>query len=106
MFCFLVGIIAIASVRRHKRLSASLFDQRRMMAQQQQQLQLNGNAGNASPLGAMLTNAAAPNKKRSDFVATNDEEIEFTPMTNQQRAEFEPLVPTNGYSDDDNLEVV
>jgi hypothetical protein len=34
VFCFLIGAMALTSVRRQKRIGASLFDQRKIGAQQ------------------------------------------------------------------------
>jgi nicotinic acid mononucleotide adenylyltransferase len=84
MLCFLIGSIAVASVRKQKRVSASLFDQRKQATN-----------------GAAQSNGI-PSKKNSSFVTANDdEEIEFTPMTNQERE----MVPLTRISEED-LEVV
>jgi len=61
IFCFLIGSLAIMSVKKQKRLSTSLFDQRKQEA----------NAINS--------------KRSSDCIVENDNEIEFTPMTNQKK---------------------
>mmetsp|Transcript_1566 Transcript_1566/g.1668 ORF Transcript_1566/g.1668 Transcript_1566/m.1668 type:complete len:310 (+) Transcript_1566:46-975(+) len=61
IFCFLVASLAIISVKKQKRLSTSLFDQRKQEA----------NAINS--------------KRSSDCIVENDNEIEFTPMTNQKK---------------------
>ena len=86
MMCLLLGGLAIASVRKNKRLSASLFDQRKQGQQ--------GGASQPSSNGVRL------GKKRSSSYTTEDdmEGIEFTPMTNQQR-EMVPLV-------EDELEII
>jgi hypothetical protein len=63
IFCLLIGALAIISVRKQKRLSTSLFDQRKREA----------------------TNTVANGRRSSDCVSENDDEIEFTPMTNQQK---------------------
>jgi hypothetical protein len=68
MLCFVIGSIAIMSVRKHKRLSVSLFDQRKQ-----------GGLGGGEQMNG------TPSKKNSMLVTANDEEIEFTPMTNQER---------------------
>ena len=90
MLCFLIGSLAIASVKRQKRLTASLFDQRKQ-----------GTAA-ADSGGPSTSSTSIPNKKRSNFITENDEEIEFTPMTNQQIEK----VPLMEIKFDDDLEVV
>jgi nicotinic acid mononucleotide adenylyltransferase len=80
MMCFLIGSIAVMSVRKQKRLSASLFDQRKQGGEP-----MNG----------------APGRKNSMFETANDEQIEFTPMTNQEREK----VPLMQFTED-SLEVV
>lgn len=92
------------SVKKNKRLSATLFDQRKQAAQ----------AGANNTKGGVRSD-----KKRSgSFVTENDEQIEFTPMMNQQQRQQElemaPLVESNHDSRDtlmsvnsyDELEVV
>lgn len=71
IFCLLIGSLAIVSVKKQKRLSFSLFDQRK-----QQRANTTANNG----------------KRSSDFVTEDDEEIEFTPMTNQLQKEKVPLM--------------
>ena len=63
IFCFLIGSLAIISVRRQKRISTSLFDQRKQQGR----------------------NTAATAKRSSECISENDDEIEFTPMMNQQK---------------------
>ncbi|KAG7351727.1 cytidylyltransferase-like protein [Nitzschia inconspicua] len=90
MLCFLVGSIAVMSVRKQKRLSASLFDQRKQHG--------------AVVVGA-TTNGNTNNKRNDSFVSSHDQdddEIEFTPMTNQEREKV-PLMEINT---EDDLEVV
>lgn len=73
LFCLLIGGLAIVSVKRQKTVSMSIFDRRK-----QKGAPSNSNMGHS---------------KRSDHVRSADieEDIEFTPMTNQQR-ERESLV--------------
>ena len=80
IFCFLIGALAIISVKKQKRLSTSLFDQRKREA----------------------TNTVA-NGNRSFSVSENDDEIEFTPMTNQQK-EMVSLMEIN--NNNDHMEII
>ena len=81
IFCFLIGALAIISVKKQKRLSTSLFDQRKREA----------------------TNTVA-NGNRSFSVSENDDEIEFTPMTNQQK-EMVSLMEINN-NNNDHMEII
>jgi hypothetical protein len=81
MICVLLGGLAIMSVRRNKRLSASLFDQRK------QGMDAGNNQTSSSSKGSK------PDKKRSSYISENDEEIEFTPMMNQQQQQQQERVP-------------
>jgi len=74
IFCLLIGSLSMISVRKQKRLFSSMFDRRKQGA--------NGARSNAT---------AGSSKRGSARIADDDEEIEFTPMTNQQR-EMTPLV--------------
>mmetsp|Transcript_18103 Transcript_18103/g.45038 ORF Transcript_18103/g.45038 Transcript_18103/m.45038 type:complete len:271 (-) Transcript_18103:426-1238(-) len=73
LFCLLIGGLAIVSVKRQKKVSMSMFDRRKQ-----------GGATSSANVGL---------SKRSDHIRSADieEDIEFTPMTNQQR-ERESLV--------------
>ena len=72
MICALVGLMAFLSVRRQKRASASLFDQRKLAAE--------------------AARAKAKAGRRSDYVeSTQDEEIEFTSVND----EIVPLMETS-----------
>lgn len=83
MFCLLIGSLAFASVRKQKRLSASLFDQRKQG--------INGTAATPQqpPRGRRDSNLVTPDSRESE------EEIEFTPMTNQETI---PLVRVDSNS--------
>ena len=71
MFCALIGLMAFLSVRRQKRATASLFDQRKLAAE--------------------AARAKAKAARRSDYVeSAQDEEIEFTNVND----EIVPLVQT------------
>jgi hypothetical protein len=70
MICLVIGSLAFASVRRQKRLSASLFDQRKQGLAQQ----------------------AKPPRGRRNSDVEEEEVIEFSSMTNQ---EMVPLVVTS-----------
>jgi hypothetical protein len=71
MICALVGLMAFLSVRRQKRATASLFDQRKIAAE--------------------AARAKAKAARRSDYVeSTQDEEIEFTNVND----EIVPLMET------------
>lgn len=75
IFCLLIGWLSIMSVRRHKRQSSNMFDRRKQQ-------------------GANVTKSnstAELGRKTSTFIAEDEDEIEFTPMTNQQRERI-PLV--------------
>lgn len=75
-FCLFIGVLSIISVKKQKKLSMSMFDRRKQ--QGATSLRENNNVGN--------------NKRSDGHIAYDDEEdIEFTPMTNQQR-ERVPLV--------------
>ena len=76
----MIGALAIISVKKQKRLSTSLFDQRKREA----------------------TNTVA-NGNRSFSVSENDDEIEFTPMTNQQK-EMVSLMEIN--NNNDHMEII
>jgi hypothetical protein len=80
MFCFLIGALAIISVKKQKRLSTSLFDQRKQSA----------------------IAAANDSRRSSDRISENDDEIEFTPMTNQQK-EMVSLMEINN---NDHMEII
>jgi len=77
MFSLLIGSLAIASVRKQKRLSLSMFDRRKQNPARSTSGVVSGNRNNASRL--------------SDNGNDDEDQIEFTPMTNQQR-ERVPLV--------------
>lgn len=78
LFCYIAGLFSMASVRKQKRLSSSMFDQRRQQG--------------AAPVVVQSNNSNPGVFRRSGSrVGEDDEEIEFTPMTNQQR-ERVPLV--------------
>ena len=70
IFCVLIGFLSLVSVKKQKKLSLSMFDRRKQQG--------SNNGGN---------NTTVRSNKRSD----EEENIEFTPMTNQQR-ERVPLV--------------
>jgi hypothetical protein len=72
MFCLLIGSMAVMSVRRQKRATSSLFDQRKQAAKQK-------NKG----------------KKGSDF-SNEEEEVEFT-RVDLERLDLEmvPLVESS-----------
>jgi len=75
MFCFLIGSLSIISLRKQKRLSTSLFDRRKQQA-----------ANAVRP-----TSTVGSSKRSVGRIVEDDGEIEFTPMTNQER-ERVPLV--------------
>ena len=77
----MIGALAIISVKKQKRLSTSLFDQRKREA----------------------TNTVVANGNRSFSVSENDDEIEFTPMTNQQK-EMVSLMEIN--NNNDHMEII
>jgi len=66
VICLLMGVLSVLSVRREKRQSASMFDRRKHGAT------------------ASRTSTIGNNKRSSDYITKDDNEIEFTPMTNQQ----------------------
>jgi len=68
LFCMLIGTLSIVSVKKQKKLSLSMFDRRKQQGSKARTSDLMGS------------------NKRSE-----EEAIEFTPMTNQQR-ERVPLV--------------
>lgn len=72
IFCLLIGGLSIVSVKKQKKVSMSMFDRRK---------QHGSNASRAT--------SNVGSNKRSD--GDEEENIEFTPMTNQQR-ERVPLV--------------
>ncbi|VEU41517.1 unnamed protein product [Pseudo-nitzschia multistriata] len=72
VFCLLIGCLAFVSVRKQKRLSSSMFDRRK-----QQGPKARSRVGNG--------------KRISDHIPGNGDEIEFTPMTNQEK-ERVPLI--------------
>ena len=74
--CALLGVLAIMSVKRNKRISASLFDQRKLGIQPGNNNQSSINGGSRS---------SDKKLRNSSYSSENDEEIEFTPMTNQQQ---------------------
>mmetsp|Transcript_27003 Transcript_27003/g.63393 ORF Transcript_27003/g.63393 Transcript_27003/m.63393 type:complete len:308 (+) Transcript_27003:213-1136(+) len=74
-FCLLIGSLSLVSVRRQKRLSSSLFDRRK---------QHGPNAARSNP-------TAGSTKRAVGRIVEDYDEIEFTPMTNQER-ERAPLV--------------
>jgi len=82
VICLLIGGLAIVSVRKQKRLSASMFDRRK------QQRGATGNNNNSS-----ATNNSNRGKRNSCIVNDDEEhEIEFSTMTNQTTREMAPLV--------------
>lgn len=70
IFCVLIGVLSLGSVKKQKKLSLSMFDRRKQQGG-------SNNGGSSNGVGS---------NKRND-----EEDIEFTPMTNQQR-ERVPLV--------------
>jgi len=75
IFCLLIGVLSIVSVRKQKRLSSSIFDRRKQHGPNF--VRSNSNVGSSRRAGSRSVE--------------DDEEIEFTPMTNQKR-ERAPLV--------------
>ena len=70
ILCLVIGVLSIVSVKKQKKLSLSMFERRKQQ-------------------GAAVVSRSNPitgSNKRND-----EEDIEFTPMTNQQR-ERVPLV--------------
>lgn len=66
--CLLIGSLSIMSVRKQKRLTSSLFDRRKHQG---------ANATRSNP-------TAGSNKKSIGRIVEDYDEIEFTPMTNQE----------------------
>jgi len=69
LICLAIGLLSVASVRKQKRMSVSMFDRRKQ--QGAASLRSNSNPGSLRRSGSRI--------------GEDDEEIEFTPMTNQQR---------------------
>jgi hypothetical protein len=84
MFCLLIGVLSIISVKKQKRLSSSIFDRRKQR----------GGANTNTNTNNVWSNSMNGSNKRGNSrssISDDEDEIEFTPMTNQQR-ERVPLV--------------
>lgn len=84
MFCLLIGVLSIISVKKQKRLSSSIFDRRKQR----------GGANTNTNTNTVWSNSMNGSNKRGNSrssISDDEDEIEFTPMTNQQR-ERVPLV--------------
>ena len=81
VICLLIGGLAIVSVRKQNRLSASMFDRRKQQR---------------TPAASTSTANNNNRGKRNSCIVTNNDdeehEIEFSTMTNQTTREMAPLV--------------
>lgn len=96
-FCLLIGVLSIMSVKKQKRFSSSMFDRRKQRggADTNSNSNSNTNTNSNSNTNAMRSNAMTESNmigRSRSTIADDEDEIEFTPMTNQQRAERVPLV--------------
>merc|ERR1711935_328304 len=78
-FCLLMGLLSLVSMKKQKRLTLSMFDRRKQQG------------------GAIVTTGTSRSTSRSNSITGSsklnreEDEIEFTPMTNQRRERL-PLV--------------
>jgi len=88
IFCLLIGCLSFMSVRKQRRVSSSIFDRRK---QQGASNNSNSNSNNSIINGSARSKSSATNGKMSTTRAVEDgcnddeDEIEFTPMTNQEK---------------------
>uniref|UniRef100_A0A6V0CDC4 Uncharacterized protein n=1 Tax=Pseudo-nitzschia australis TaxID=44445 RepID=A0A6V0CDC4_9STRA len=88
VFCLLIGCLAFMSIRKHKRLSSSMFDRRKQQG--------------TNVSFAMRSKSSVGNGKRSSACVLEDgDEIEFTPMTNQEKEKV-PLMEIQA----DHMEII
>lgn len=91
-FCLLIGVLSIMSVKKQKRFSSSMFDRRKQRggAETNSNTNANSNSNTNAVRSNAMTGSNMVGRSRST-IADDEDEIEFTPMTNQQR-ERVPLV--------------